>query len=124
MKKRLISIILVVGLCLFTAFGTTASASEKGLWFVYTSFGAIDHVELVNVDTGDVITLNSDEIFDFETFDFIDTATKTIEVTKFYTDGTVIKQDFEIYGAKEIIGIYDDGTTGESWLEVDRNYTY
>lgn len=124
MKKRVISVIIVLGVVLTIFIGNKAQATERGIWFVFTSFGEIEQVEITNVTNGASLVLKQDELFDFETKDFIRDENSSIVLVKKYLDGTVINQRFDIEGVKSIVGIYDDGTVGESWMEIDEKYIY
>lgn len=124
MKKRIISVLIVLGVFLTIVMGNKAQATKNGIWFVFTSFGEIEKVELINETSGKKIVLSQDELFDFETMEFIDESTRSVKLVKSYTDGTTIEQLFNVEGATAIVGIYDDGTVGESWMEIDEKYTY
>lgn len=124
MKKRVISVIIVLGVVLTIFIGNKAQATERGIWFVFTSFGEIEQVEITNVTNGASLVLKQDELFDYETKDFIHDENSSIVLVKKYLDGTVINQRFDIEGVKSIVGIYDDGTVGESWMEIDEKYIY
>lgn len=122
--KRIVSLIAVAVICTFTSWGTTSSATEQGMKFVFTSFGQIQSVVLENVNTKAVIELGPDDVYDYETFDFVDKNSKEIHITKIYIDGEKIEQYFDIGDATEMVGIYDDGSQGESWLEIDGEFIF
>lgn len=122
--KKTLSLLAVALLCIFTTRGTTSLATQQNIRFIFTSFGQVERVVLENVQTAAVIELDADQLFDYESFDFVDEDTKEIRVTKFYMDGEIVEQVFEVDDAKETVGIYDDGVQGESWLELDGEYIF
>ena len=82
MKKRVISVLALIALVAFATLSTTVKATEKGLWFVFTSFGEIETVELVNEDTGVTITLKREDLYDFETSEKIETVNPGVKEQK------------------------------------------
>lgn len=92
---------------------------SEGILFVFSSFGEIDSITIINQQTKQKIILKGMGIYDYESYDFVTKDTGRIYVKKVYRDGEVIEQLFDITGAMEMVGIYDDGSQGESWLELD-----
>lgn len=97
---------------------------KKGLRFIFNSYGEIDTVMLENPCTNQKIILRGMGMCDYESYDFITKDTKMIFLKKEYTDGTIVNQEFDVTKAKKAVGIYDDGSFGESWLEIDGEFIY
>ena len=98
--------------------------SQKGILFVFNSFGEIDTVTLENPETEQKVILRGMGMYDYETCDFVTTDTEKILLQKKYLDGSVIEQEFDISTAKRTVGIYDDGSLGKSWIEIDGEFIY
>lgn len=92
---------------------------QEGILFIFSSVGEIEQITVTNQQTQQQIILRGMGIYDYESYSFITGDTVGIQVVKLYRDGTVIEQQFDISGAMEMVGIYDDGSQGESWLEMD-----
>lgn len=92
---------------------------NEGILFVFSSFGEIEQITITNQQTNQQIILKGMGIYDYESYDFVTKGTTRLQVEKVYRDGEVIKQLFDITGAIEMVGIYDDGSQSESWLELD-----
>lgn len=97
---------------------------ENGVHFVFNSFGEIDTVILKNPHTNQKIILRGMGMYDYECYDFITENTETISMEKEYSDGTTVKQEFDVTNAQNAVGIYDDGSFGESWIEIDGEFIY
>lgn len=98
--------------------------NEEGLHFIFNSFGEIDTVMLENPCTNQKVILRGMGMYDYESYDFITKGTKMIFVEKEYLDGTIVKQEFDVTKATKTVGIYDDGSFGESWIEIDGEFIY
>lgn len=124
MKKRLLSILIVLLIFAFTMWGTitTASATEQEVDFYFSSFGEVEKVILENQIEDIAYILSSDELFGFYTSQFVTRETNTIKVTKVYCNGTEIEQQFDVSSAVRTVGVYDDGIEGKSWLEIDGEF--
>lgn len=92
---------------------------REGILFVFSSFGEIEQITITNQLTKQQIVLRGMGIYDYESYDFVTKDTGRIHVEKVYRDGEVIEQLFDITGAMKMVGIYDDGSQSESWLELD-----
>lgn len=92
---------------------------SEGILFVFSSYGEIDSITITNQQTKQQIILRGMGIYDYESYDFVTKDTGRIHVKKVYREGEVIEQIFDVSGAMEMVGIYDDGSQNESWLEMD-----
>ena len=92
---------------------------SEGILFVFSSFGEIEQITITNQQTNQQVILKGMGIYDYESYEFVTKDTGRIHVKKVYRDGETIEQLFDISGATEMVGIYDDGSQSESWLEID-----
>jgi len=99
-------------------------AATEGILFVCSSFGELASVEIHNPSNDMTVLLKGMGMYDYETYELISEGDTTLELVKTYNDGQVIKQTFDIRGATKQVGIYDDGSFDESWLEIDGEFLY
>lgn len=97
---------------------------EEGILFICTSFGELESVALYNPANDMTVILKGMGMYDYESYDFLRPGDSEIEMTKTYLNGQVIEQTFQIESGAKQVGIYDDGSFDQSWIEIDGNFIY
>lgn len=93
--------------------------------FVFSSFDTdLEQIVITDITTGKQIVLKGMACIDYQNPAFLTTYSQKVSVTKSYLDGTVIDQTFSLREGNRMVGIFDDGSKDESWIEIDGEYIF